>query len=61
MSEEKDNLSPTAPVVKAPRLSYAKLVRDAGYAKLAHASANRHVTDAISCHFNLHSVMDAAS
>ena len=61
MSEEEDNIVPATWIVKAPRPPNARSCRAIWNAKFAHASANRDVTDAISCHFNLHSVMDAAS
>jgi hypothetical protein len=50
MIEEEDNIVPAAWIVKAPRLPNTKFCRNAWYAKLAHAGANRDVTDAISCH-----------
>ena len=61
MIEEEGNIAPAAWIIKTPRPSNPSFCQSIRDAKFAHAGTNLDITDAISCHFYLHFLMNAAS
>ena len=60
MVEEENNFATPAWIIETPRPPKTGLSQSVGDPEFAHTGANLDITDAISCHFSLHSVMDAA-